>query len=365
MIKRFEVEGFKNFENIIELDFSDVRDYKFNTQCITDRLVSKSIIYGKNSSGKTNIGLALFDIVSHLTAKNVGPKLYDYYLNANSDADYASFHYDFCFGDDLIDYRYRKTDKQEIVYEKLTLNDNVLFEVDRINDKQDFSGIDVLAPTLNWEFNDSESILKYFINNSALENEHPLRKMNRFVSSMLWCRSLEENRYIGYRTSSNDYYDFLLEDNNLKEFEQLLHTTGIKDKLIFEEDGDGNKRLYVDTKTPIPFFRTASSGTKALYTFFYWYKTAKDVSLLFLDEFDAFYHFELSEAIVSLVEKMDATQVIITSHNTNLLSNRIMRPDCYYILSDGKLTTFANATTRELREGHNLEKLYLSGEFSL
>ena len=60
---------------------------------------------------------------------------------------------------------------------------------------------------------------------------------------------------------------------------------------------------------------------------------------------------------------MTKTQVIITSHNTNLMTNRIMRPDCYYILSGNKLTSFADATRRELREGHNLEKLYMGGEF--
>lgn len=84
---------------------------------------------------------------------------------------------------------------------------------------------------------------------------------------------------------------------------------------------------------------------------------------MFIDEFDAFYHYELAESIVKLLEKMPQTQVILTSHNTNLLTNRIMRPDCYFILSDNKLTSFANATNRELREGHNLEKLYKSGEF--
>ena len=41
-----------------------------------------------------------------------------------------------------------------------------------------------------------------------------------------------------------------------------------------------------------------------------------------------------------------------------------MRPDCLFILSSsGTLTSLCNATQRELREGHNLEKMYISGEF--
>jgi hypothetical protein len=67
--------------------------------------------------------------------------------------------------------------------------------------------------------------------------------------------------------------------------------------------------------------------------------------------------------LVELLEHLPNLQTILTSHNTNLLSNRIMRPDCYFILTQDKLTSFANATDRELREGHNLEKLYMSGEF--
>jgi hypothetical protein len=138
----------------------------------------------------------------------------------------------------------------------------------------------------------------------------------------------------------------------------------VKDKLIIREDTDGIRRLYFDRPTPLPFMKTASSGTKALYTFFYWYKTAVNVSMMFIDEFDAYYHYELSESIVMMLEKMNNTQVLLTSHNTNLLSNRIMRPDCYFILSETGITSLVNATGRELREGHNLEKLYMSGEFN-
>ena len=46
------------------------------------------------------------------------------------------------------------------------------------------------------------------------------------------------------------------------------------------------------------------------------------------------------------------------------MTNKIMRPDCLFILSSrGTLTALCDATERELREGHNLEKMYISGEF--
>lgn len=42
-----------------------------------------------------------------------------------------------------------------------------------------------------------------------------------------------------------------------------------------------------------------------------------------------------------------------------------MSPDCLFILpSEGKLTALCDATGRELREGHNLERMYISGEFA-
>jgi len=94
-------------------------------------------------------------------------------------------------------------------------------------------------------------------------------------------------------------------------------------------------------------------------------ESKKNPSFLFLDEFDAFYHYEMSENVVRFFkERYSDCQVIITTHNTNLMTNRLMRPDCLFILSQyGTLTPLCAATERELREGHNLEKMYISGEF--
>ena len=116
MLKKFSVKGFKNFGEKIELDLSNIREYKFNPQCVTDGLISKAIIYGKNSVGKTNFGLAIFDIVSHLTNKNVSAELYDYYLCSDGKNDFAEFSYIFQFGESAIDYTYRKDAVKNLIY---------------------------------------------------------------------------------------------------------------------------------------------------------------------------------------------------------------------------------------------------------
>jgi AAA15 family ATPase/GTPase len=365
MLTRFEVSGFKNFKNNIVLDFTDVRDYQFNTNCVRDQLLNKIIVYGKNAVGKSNLGLALFDITTHLTEKNVTPGVYDHYLNADGNTGYAEFRYDFRFGQTNATYIYRKSDSRELSYESISVNGEMLFSHDFVKKETDISGLQGYVPSLNFDFKEENlSLLRYVVNNSKAEDVKALSLIMRFVSRMLWFRSLDENRYIGYKTESSDYIKFIFEGNNLKEFESFLNKAGVDESLTAIENPSGDKVLFFNKKKPLPFLKVASNGTKALYTIFYWLKTSEDLSFLFIDEFDAYYHVELSEAIVVLLEGYPGFQTILTSHNTNLLSNRIMRPDCYFILIEDKLVSFANATKRELREGHNLEKLYLSGEFN-
>ena len=363
MLELFKVKGFKNFKNEITMDFSDVRDYKFNAECINNNLLGKVIVYGKNSVGKTNLGLAMFDIVSHLTGNNVTPGLYKYFLCVDSEDNAAKFYYRFRFGSDIVEYSYSKNEKRELLNECLIINKKLIFDFG--DNKFDFSGLKLINSTLNLEGIDVDSYLKFIINNSALTNDSPLKKLIDYVSKMLWFRSLDENRFIGYRENSKDFFDFIFEEEYLEEFQELLLKAGVNEKIVVMQEIYGNKHLYFMKGKPVPFFKVASNGTKALYTFFYWYKTAPQVSLMFIDEFDAFYHYELSETIVGILEKMKSTQIILTSHNTNLLSNKIMRPDCYFILTGERLVSVANATNRELREGHNLEKLYKSGEFNV
>jgi AAA15 family ATPase/GTPase len=92
------------------------------------------------------------------------------------------------------------------------------------------------------------------------------------------------------------------------------------------------------------------------------YITLYNISFIYYDEFDAFFHHELSENVITEMKNVGA-QSVLTTHNTNLFSNRLMRPDCLFILSPDRIVPTFAATQRELRQGHNLEKLYLNGEF--
>ena len=380
MLKLFEVKGFKNFKNTITLDFSKVRDYKFNPECISNGLLGKTIVYGKNSVGKTNLGLAMFDIVSHLTSNQIDNDLYDNYMSMHSSIWpwNVKFRYVFSFGNETIDYSYDKNGSRELQYERIKLNGKLLYEYNYLGKSGNLDALKELDPTLDLSKRGEDCILKFLVNNRLLPDTHPLWKMIQFVSKMLWFVGSNPNTFIGYKIQNKDYYDFIFENNNLREFEDLLHKTGEKGNLSSAIDNTGKKRLYLNLEVPsdkgiysyaegvegaLPFFSVASRGTKALYNFFYWYKKATDISLMFIDEFDAFYHYELSKTIVEILKKMGNTQEILTTHNTNLLSTKIMRPDCFFNLTERGLNSFANATNRELREGHNLEKLYMSGEF--
>ena len=126
---------------------------------------------------------------------------------------------------------------------------------------------------------------------------------------------------------------------------------------------DKNVLLEKHKKIPLVWESVASSGSSALLIYFYWYKHFDEVKFLFIDEFDAFYHFELSKKIIENIIEHDNMQTILTSHNTYLADNELLRPDCYFNLHKGKLISFADSTDRELREGHNLEKMLRQGEF--
>lgn len=62
-----------------------------------------------------------------------------------------------------------------------------------------------------------------------------------------------------------------------------------------------------------------------------------------------------------------AKPILISTHNVTLISNDILRPDCYFIYDDVKdeCIPFHMLTDKELRFEHNIEKMYRAGCFDI
>ena len=57
------------------------------------------------------------------------------------------------------------------------------------------------------------------------------------------------------------------------------------------------------------------------------------------------------------------TQIIVTTHNTDLMNNDLMRPDCYFVLTNEKIDSLNRLTDNDLRFAHNLQKMFKAHAF--
>ena len=73
-----------------------------------------------------------------------------------------------------------------------------------------------------------------------------------------------------------------------------------------------------------------------------------------------------------LRDNAQSTQVILTTHNTDLLSNQLLRPDAYFLMppvgTDGRaemirIRSLHELSSKEIRKGMNLQKMFKEGQF--
>ncbi|MCD8118284.1 MAG: ATP-binding protein [Lachnospiraceae bacterium] len=380
MLKKFSVKNYKNFKEEITIDFSAIAGYQFSTDCIADNYISKMLIYGRNATGKTNLGRAITDIAYTASPYPFRSPYNGILLNADSHEDAARFSYTFDFDGREVLYQYERFGNQTLKSEMLMVDGTVIFMCDFSVPRFHFENLGCIqAETANTEIyknslaekiNDDEErgdgeilpFLRWLINNMASESNSILMGMEYFSRRMVMTTANDKMRI---RAFSSSFYDSLEDPERLKDLEEFLNAMGIECRLEWRKLPEGHGQLYFAHEKLVPF-ECASSGTMALVELYrrFFYRTVEP-SLMYLDEFDAFYHYEMSDNVIRFIKKKyPRCQVIMTTHNTNLMANKLMRPDCVFILSrSGKLTALCNATERELREGHNLEKMYISGEF--
>lgn len=367
MLKRFRVENFKGFKDKLTFDIGSPSNYSFHSEIIENGCVTKGIVYGINSCGKSNLGLALFDIIIHLTEKQKLVQGYDFYLNMSGRKSFAEFEYVFNFDNHEVIYKYKKTDVNTLLEESLSIDGKEVIYYDSAK-REGFTlleGSDTLNASIKGE--SPISRVKYVNSNSILadntENQ-VFKKFIDFVDRMLLFYSLDSRGYEGFMSGSEGIAEGIVNSGKVKDFQEFLKENDIVYDL-YACEVDGKKAIYCHfDNQDANFFTIASTGTRSLALFYYWYIKMEKASFVFIDEFDAFYHFELSEGIEKRLREIAGVQIFTTTHNTDLMSNDLLRPDCYFILKDNNIKAIPELTEKELRQAHNLQKMYKAGAFN-
>lgn len=378
MIKKFSVQNFKSFEEKIVFDFSEVKNYSFNSDAIAPdgKVVKVALLYGPNGVGKSNLSLALFDIISNLTDNRVSPAYYESnYTNGNTaPSELTEFEYEFQFMDTTIRYTYGKSSFRQILHESLSIGETTVLRYDK---RQNQDGVLLhLAGTesLNIDLGKIDiSLVKYVKANSILAENATnalFDQFYEFVKGMLEFWSLDRKDFQGFEpitTNGRNIGRDIIDKKKVEDFKKFLGKVGVENNIVVAKNPDGESALYYQYKQrKVDFLTNCSSGIRALTLFFFWLQRMQDrehpTSFVCIDEFDAFYNYSISAEIVRLLMKIDC-QVLLTTHNTTLMTNDLLRPDCYFIMSKESISSLSHLTPKELRQAHNLEKMYRAKVF--
>ncbi|WP_455513503.1 AAA family ATPase [Porphyromonas sp.] len=371
MLKEFRVQGYRGFKDELRWSLVPEGKYDFASYAIDEKtgLIKSGIVFGKNGSGKSNLGYALFDIINHLVyGLKKDDDYYDNFTYANRPDREVQFTYIFDFDSQELEYQYSKDRKGRLTSEELRYQGKTLIK----RSKQTpliLEGFDLSEETrtkLEQGVNHF-SIPAYLLDRQPLPQGHYLLHLKEFVEEMLWFKHLGTQTFMGTKTPIEDVGTFIIEEGLLQDFQSFLKEVSDQDYTLVSKTINDYKYLYclIDGETLALDF-VASTGTMALCLLYYWMKQIElqGIRFVFIDEFDAFYHFALSKAVSKRLFNLPA-QVFVSSHNTALMTNDLLRPDCYFIIDGKEIKSLPQLTEKELQWGHSLEKLYRGGAFEV
>jgi hypothetical protein len=142
-----------------------------------------------------------------------------------------------------------------------------------------------------------------------------------------------------------------------------------KGKIIVSSRTKYNVELKSEGKSDFSFGKQESEGTKKMFELSpFIYRSLKEGTPLFIDEFDSRFHPLLTKKIVELYNSIEnkKAQLIFTTHDTNLLSSDLLRRDQIDFVEKDKYGASHLYTLVEIKGVRNdasFEKDYIQGKY--
>lgn len=403
MLIKFKVSNYLSFKDVVELSMepSSIREYADDNIAPECDLLRSAVLYGANSSGKSNllkaIGFMKKFIIESSKDKQVTEKIEVEPFKLSTESENGQSHFEIEFNCTDIKYRYgfevdtnrvhgerlyfTKKQKEYPCFERKGDEINV-FDSSFMTEAQGLEArtrANALFLSVVAQFNGTTAInIIHWIENLKFisDLQHPfnishtamlIEEGNERSKAILKFLSVADLGFKNVLSEKIQLPEGALMPKDMKEFFITRSKTERQVKTLHTKyDANGNPvdQIYFDLK------RSESLGTQKYFALAGYIIEALDNStVLLIDELDSRLHPALSSLIVKLfnskANNKKNAQLIFATQNTNLLSKKIFRRDQIILTerSETGATTIHPLSTKDVRSDEAFEKHYLHGDY--
>lgn len=368
MLAKMYLTNFLSFKERTEIDLTASK-YSIlgKTNVYKSEILKGALFIGPNASGKSNALKGLSFIIKMIKGEGVS---FNRYRCLFSDNPIITIEYEFIFESKKVEYAIEHNIQTNSISENLKIDEiNVLKRTGNtgelrigqsvtIDDQVDSETLFLRTASFNTGRFPQEPTLRKlmdFLQNSYIVDEY---NWDARVGSTI-TRYAEEfgvEKINKYLTAFK--YDFSMEYGSESEGAGLKLTLGADNKMVFLK------------RKSFPFPNVLINESQGNQVFAdllpHLIRVIENAGMLIVDEFGNSFHNKLAEKIISFfMENAKNSQIFITSHHTNLVSNSVFRPDQINLIT---FLNTAGSNAKRLsqfkpREAQNLEKMYLGGMF--
>ena len=366
MLAKMYLTNFLSFKERTEIDLTASK-YSIlgKTNVYKSEILKGALFIGPNASGKSNALKGLSFIIKMIKGEGVS---FNRYRCLFSDNPIITIEYEFIFESKKVEYVIEYNIQTNSISENLKID-----EITVLKRTGNTGELRIGQSVTTDDQVDSETLFlrTASFNTGRFPQEPTLRKLMDFLQNSYIVDEYNWDARVGSTITRyaeefgvekiNKYltafkYDFSMEYGSESEGAGLKLTLGADNKMVFLKRKSFPNVLINESQGNQVFADLLPHLIRVI----------ENAGMLIVDEFGNSFHNKLAEKIISFfMENAKNSQIFITSHHTNLISNSVFRPDQI------NLITFLNTSGSNVkrlsqfkpREAQNLEKMYLGGMF--
>lgn len=367
MLTKMYLTNFLSFSERTEFDFTASKYSILGETNVCDDVLKGALFIGPNASGKSNALKGIAFIINLIKGEGAS---FAKHRCVFAKTPFTTVEYEFLFCGKKVVYRIEYNVRTKSISEALTVDSILVLKREgthgelRIgdsisqDDKLDSETLFLRTASFNTGRFPQAPVLREMMD--YLNNSYCIDGYNQAAH---WGKTIvkyaEENGVDKVNKYLQDFnYDFFVEYGSESSGEGLTVSVGSNKKIVFFK-----RKSF---PLPIAFFEESQGNQVFADMLPNLINIIENPGMLVFDEFGNSLHNKLAEKIIKFFMKnAKDSQIFITSHHTNLISNSVFRPDQIDLITfkapEG--SKIDRLSQFKPREAQNMEKMYLGGMF--